>query len=51
MTLYDRYFLVVMVTIILIRVLVYLFPKASPTVKNFRIHHSDVWTTMYLYSF
>lgn len=39
MTLDDRYFLVVMITIILIRVLVYLFPKPSPTVKNFRIHH------------
>lgn len=39
MALDDRYFLVVMITIILIRVLVYLFPKPSPTVKNFRIHH------------
>lgn len=39
MTLDDRYFFGVMVTIILIRVLVYLFPKPSPTIKNIRIHH------------
>lgn len=39
MNLYDRYFLFTFVTIILTRILVYLFKKPSPTIKNFRTHH------------
>ena len=39
MTLYDKYFLLTMLTVIITRVLVYLFNKPSPTIKNFRTHH------------
>jgi len=39
MTLYDKFFSLCMVTIILTRVWVYLFNKPSPTIKNFRTHH------------
>ena len=39
MTLYDKYFLFTMTTIIITRLLVYLFNKPSPTIKNFRTHH------------
>ena len=39
MTIYDRYYLFTMITIILTRILVYLFNKPSPTIKNFRTHH------------
>lgn len=39
MTLYDKYYLFTMITILLIRIWVYLFPKPSPTIKNFRTHH------------
>jgi len=64
MTLYDKYFLFTMMTIILTRVWVYLFPKSSPTIKNFRTHHwmygllgtiilfliSNLYTNIYLLS-
>lgn len=33
MTIYDKYFLYTMITIIVTRVLVYLFNKPSPTIK------------------
>lgn len=39
MTLYDKYFLCTLTTILLTRVWVYLFNKPSPTIKNFRTHH------------
>lgn len=39
MTTYDKYFLLVLLTIILTRLLVYFFNKPSPTIKNFRTHH------------
>jgi len=39
MSLYDKYFLFTMVTIIITRVVVYKFNKPSPTIKNFRTHH------------
>ncbi|MCI9280940.1 MAG: hypothetical protein HFI49_01600 [Bacilli bacterium] len=39
MSLYDKYFLFTMVTIIITRVVVYIFNKPSPTIKNFRTHH------------
>ncbi len=39
MTLYDKYFLFTTLTIIITRVLVYIFNKPSPTIKNFRTHH------------
>lgn len=39
MTIYDKYFLFTLTTIILTRVLVYLFNKPSPTIGNFRTHH------------
>lgn len=39
MTIYDKYFLCAMITIIITRILVYLFNKPSPTIKNFRTHH------------
>lgn len=39
MTLYDKYFLFTMITIILTRVGVFIFNKPSPTIKNFRTHH------------
>lgn len=39
MNLYDKYFLLVLATIILTRILVYIFNKPSPTIKKFRIHH------------
>lgn len=39
MTLYDKYFLFTMATIIITRVIVYVFNKPSPTIKNFRTHH------------
>jgi len=39
MTLYDQYFFFTMATIIITRVLVYVFNRPSPTIKNFRTHH------------
>lgn len=39
MTLYDKYFLFTIITIILTRLFVYIFNKPSPTIKNFRTHH------------
>ena len=39
MTLYDNYFLFTTITIIITRVVVYIFNKPSPTIKNFRTHH------------
>lgn len=62
MTLYDEYFLVVMATILLTRILVYVFHKPSFTIKNFRTHHwmfgpmftivlfciSNIYTNIYL---
>lgn len=39
MTLYDKYFLITLITIIITRVGVYVFNKPSPTIKNFRTHH------------
>ncbi len=39
LTLQDSYFLFTMLTILLTRFFVYMFPKPSPTIKNFRTHH------------
>ena len=39
MTIYDKYFLFTTITIIITRVMVYIFNKPSPTIKNFRTHH------------
>lgn len=39
MTLYDKYFLLTFLTILITRVVVYIFNKPSPTIKNFRTHH------------
>lgn len=39
MTLYDKYFLSTFITILITRVVVYIFNKPSPTIKNFRTHH------------
>ena len=39
MSLYDKYFLFTMLIIIITRVVVYIFNKPSPTIKNFRTHH------------
>lgn len=39
MLLCDKYFLFTTITIIVTRVLVYIFNKPSPTIKNFRTHH------------
>lgn len=39
MVLHDKYFLVILITILLTRVGVYVFNKPSPTIKNFRTHH------------
>lgn len=39
MTLYDKYFLFAMMIVIITRVLVYIYNKPSPTIKNFRTHH------------
>lgn len=39
MTLYDKYFLFILLTILLTRIWVYFFPKPSPTIKKFRTHH------------
>lgn len=39
MSIYDKYFLCTVLTIIIIRIFVYKYPKPSPTIKNFRIHH------------
>ncbi len=39
MTLYDKFFLFTFITILITRVIVYVFNKPSPTIKNFRTHH------------
>lgn len=39
MTLYDKFFFFTFLTIIVTRVIVYVFNKPSPTIKNFRTHH------------
>lgn len=39
MTIYDIYFIVTLITIFFTRMLVFIFNKPSPTIKNFRIHH------------
>ena len=39
MTIYDKFFGFTMATIIITRVLVYIFNKPSPTIRNFRTHH------------
>lgn len=64
MNLYDRYFLFTMITIISTRLLVYLFNKPSPIIRNFRTHHwmygllfiiilfciSNFYTNIYLFA-
>ncbi len=64
MNLYDQFFLFTTISILLIRVWVYLFPKPSPTIKQFRTHHwmygllftiilfciSNIYTNLYLLS-
>ena len=64
MNLYDKFFLFTTISILLIRVWVYLFPKPSPTIKQFRTHHwmygllftiilffiSNIYTNLYLLS-
>ena len=39
MTLNDKYFLFTFITILITRIIVYIFNKPSPTIKNFRTHH------------
>lgn len=39
MNTYDKFYLLTMITILLIRVGVYVFNKPSPTIKSFRTHH------------
>ena len=39
MTLYDKYFLFAIMTILLTRVSVFILNRPSPTIKNFRTHH------------
>lgn len=39
MSIYDKFFLITMITILLTRVWVYIFNRPSPTIKNFRTHH------------
>lgn len=36
---YDLYFFLTLTTILITRVLVFVFNKPSPTIKNFRTHH------------
>lgn len=64
MNLHDQFFLITMITIIITRILVYVFNKPSPTIKNFRTHHwmfglafvilllclSNFYTNLYLFS-
>lgn len=64
MTLYDKFYLITLATIIITRILVYLFNKPSPTIKSFRTHHwmfgliftiiffciSGIYTNLYLLS-
>src|SRR3989338_2037622 len=35
----DQFFLIFISTIIITRLVVYLFPIPSPTIKSFRLHH------------
>ncbi len=52
MALYDKFFLFTTLTIIITRVLVYIFNKPSPTIKNFRTHHwmfGLVFTIIFFY--
>ena len=39
MTIYDKYFIITTLTILLTRILVFVFNKPSPTIKGFRTHH------------
>lgn len=39
MTIYDKYFIITTLTILLTRILVFVFNKHSPTIKGFRTHH------------
>ncbi len=39
MSLYDKFFLLTFITILITRVMVYIFNKPSPTIKSFRTHH------------
>ncbi len=39
MALYDKYFLLAFITILITRAVVYIFNKPSPTIKSFRTHH------------
>lgn len=39
MTLYDKYFLLTFITILITRAVVYIFNKPSPTIKSFRTYH------------
>ena len=39
MNLYDKYFLLTFITILITRIVVYIFNKPSPTIKCFRTHH------------
>ena len=48
MPLYDKYFLVTLLTIVFTRGFVYLWNKPSPTIKNFRTHH---WMYGLLFTF
>lgn len=64
MNLHDQFFLITMITIIITRILVYVFNKPSPTIKSFRTHHwmfglafvilllclSNFYTNLYLFS-
>lgn len=64
MSLYDTFFFVTFIVIILIWVFVYYFQKPSPTIKNFRLHHwmyglaiililfciSNIYTNIYMLS-
>lgn len=39
MSLSDKFFFITFITILITRILVYIFNKPSPTIKNFRTHH------------
>lgn len=39
MNLPDKYFLFTLLTILIIRITLYIYPKPSPTIKKFRTHH------------
>ena len=39
MSIYDKFYTIFFITIVLTRILVFIFNKPSPTIKSFRTHH------------